>query len=716
MNKNDKGKSRSGIFRQPGTFLKYLVFGIRNINYLKMYRKAFQQHRQVKTVLMLDNRELGKLSYKDAVYQQRIREFNQAMIELTRGRWYATRAMETRAREDWDKAFQSFGKSQKLGEKLCDLLHAGVSTPIVYEPAILSSNGTEILFADGVPLVPEINPVVILQGSDYDLGYQYAQQLIQVFGLWILQQKAKRTFTEAERGVIREWEQQLKEYAPEILGMCEGWAAGATDAGVPMTYDDVLELWTGCLPPAADYFGIGEFPPRLRAFACSGAAAWGRATVDGKLVTGSAGDHDCTYMVTIVAFPETGNNFIHTVFGATGDVSTAGQMYMMGHPGMNNKGLAYVEHGGEARMIEPKAHWGYGIRRGASVFHILRFANNAKEAREMELSYPVGDIGRPMGSVGGFYADSTYGYVMESRKDPVAVREAGLMGETDFLYANNSALHPDANKAVWMQKEKANWAWDPHGGWHPIKFVYFTPFSRGRAEAQLRGALNMMYHNSYGRNLYLFDMLNRGVGKIDVEYMKMLYRQSGTVPPGSWEEITGAYKESGRWGDVISTGNPSNALVAIMKPDNGDEGIYALCVGTAARGQEPTGPDFGNPIYGETNAFWELKLSSSPAGVAAYARQRAQEYADLARSELAKLQSSDVAYGPLKDLLSLAQSEVRSGESCESAAKNTAGNESIYNWARATRAFTRAQIRALQVYQALVPPSNKPVGQVNASK
>lgn len=123
---------------------------------------------------------------------------------------------------------------------------------------------------------------------------------------------------------------------------------------------------------------------------------------------------------------------------------------MMGHPEMNSKGLAYVEHGGELRMIEPKKYWGYGIHRGTSVFHILRFANSAREAYNMELSWPVGDIGWPMGSVGGFYADGTYGYVIESRKEPIVIRKSGLLGETSYIFANNSAMHPDAGKAGWM--------------------------------------------------------------------------------------------------------------------------------------------------------------------------------------------------------------------------------------------------------------------------
>jgi hypothetical protein len=36
------------------------------------------------------------------------------------------------------------------------------------------------------------------------------------------------------------------------------------------------------------------------------------------------------------------------------------------------------------------------------------------------------------------------------------------------------------------------------------------------------------------------------------------------------------------------------------------------------------------------------------------------------------------------------------------AAKNVTGNEGVYEWARATRSFTRSQVRALQVCNVLL--------------
>jgi hypothetical protein len=654
---------------------------------------------------VLANIELAKLNYADPFYAQWLNEFNQAMIELIKGKWYAAQAMETQSRTDWNNAFQSLRKAQTMGQELERLLRTGDTTTIDNKKAVLSSVGTEITCADGIPLVPEINPIVILQGSDFEMGYQYAQQVIQIFGPWLMRRKTRRIFTKEECSYIRQWEVQIQQFAPEILEMCRGWTAGATDAGVPMSYDDVLEIWTGHEPPSQNYMGVQPGKPReLPRPACSGVAAWGRATVDSKLVAGASGDHDCTYMVTIVSFPQTGNAFVYTPFSAIGDVPEVGQVFMMGHPGMNNRGLAYIEHGGEMRMIEPKEEWGYGIRKGTSAMHVLRFANSAKEALEMELSLSVGDVGRAMGSVGGFYADSTYGYVLESRRNPIIVREARVMGEIDYLYANNSAMHPEADKAGWMQQDKEYWAWDEHGGWYTTKFTEFSLLNAIRMKPAERTlmALRNMYKNSCGRGRYVYGMLSQAIGCVDLDFMKRLYRQSGTFPPGTLKEIRERYNRTGEWGEY-SIGHATNALVAVMKPDNGSEGLYALCVGTAARGLTPNSPTRATPIYGETNAFWEIRLADSPMGVTAAARQRAQEIVQKAGSHLSMLKTTEAAFALLKELLNLAQSELNKGLTHEDAAKRATGNEGLYEWARATRSFTRAQVHALQVYQALVP-------------
>jgi hypothetical protein len=265
-------------------------------------------------------------------------------------------------------------------------------------------------------------------------------------------------------------------------------------------------------------------------------------------------------------------------------------------------------------------------------------------------------------------------------------------------------MHPEADKAGWMQTDKENWAWDAQGGWYPSKFTAFSLMNalKMKPEERTLMALYNMYKNSCGRGQYVYGMLSQAIGSIDLDFMKSLYRQSGSFPPGTLKEIRERYNRTGEWGEY-SVGHATNALVAVIKPDNGSEGLYALCVGTAARGLAPNSPTRAMPIYGETNAFWEIRLADSPEGVATASRQRAQETIQLAGSQLSKLNTTDVAFSQLKELLNLAKSELNKGLTHEDAAKRSTGNEGVYEWARATRAFTRAQVRGLQVCQALVP-------------
>ena len=686
--------------QQFDTIWKYTKFIFKNIKAFRASRRLYD----ARINLSLANMDIGKMTYHDPIYAQRVKEFNQVMVELVRGKWLAACAMEAKDTDDvkrlWEQAFVTIRMSKEHSQQLLESLQTKSQEPLNFPEAVLSQDGTEILFAEGAPLVPEINPIVILQGSDFEMGYQYAQQLVQIYGKWILERKSGKQFTADELACLRQWEAQLKIHAPEILRMCDGWSAGAKDLGIPMNYEDVLDIWTGHRPPAQIYLGLGDGEPFMAPPYCSGAAAWGKATVDGSLVTVSTGDHDCHHMATIIAFPETGNNFMLTPFGATGDLPKLGGTYMFGHPGMNNQGLAYVEHGGMPKMVEPKSEWGYGIRMGAAVFHILRFANSAREAREMELSMPVGDVGSGgFGSVGGFWADSEYGYIIDSRKDPVIIREAGDCGETDFLYATNHPLHKDSGQAPWIQADKDFWHYDPHGGWYgdyrPIKKI-------GIDEEVIIQSLGNGFISSRDRSLYLFNILDRAVGKIDFEYMKMVNRQSCTLPAKTWKESVDYFKKTGQWTNV-TTGHASNADVVVTKPARGDQGRYALCIGTAKRGLAPCMPTWCSPIFNETNAYWEVQLASTPKDVAKCAGQKAAEYIEQACNLLADLDVKDPAYEPLEELMAQAESEFEIGFLNESNI-----DPDLSQFAKSTRAFTRAQVRALQVIQALQPSPATP--------
>ena len=62
-----------------------------------------------------------------------------------------------------------------------------------------SASGPDVVSASG-SLPPGITPVVVLQGSDYNMGYQYAQQVIAYFGTWFFQRTpgVYEPFTDAQ--------------------------------------------------------------------------------------------------------------------------------------------------------------------------------------------------------------------------------------------------------------------------------------------------------------------------------------------------------------------------------------------------------------------------------------------------------------------------------------------------------------------------------------
>jgi len=301
----------------------------------------------------------------------------------------------------------------------------------------------EVPYAGEVPLVPNVRPVIILQGSDYEMGYQHVQQLIQIFGAYYLKGAADIKHSKRELETLKELEQKIKEYTPWIIDYLKGMAAASKDAGIPMTFENIL----------AHFSSRSNVPPEESE--CSGFAAWGSATKDGKLICGGSGDHEIRlsskyryrYEIILFFYPESGNNFV--LSPPSGGA---------GHPGMNNKGVIYVHHGStnscpsRSRLVGRNP--GNGVPRIFTLLNTLRFAETTNEAKDMVLSVPGGLIG-------GLWADvNGNALVIESTDNPRIIRKPGDHGERNFIYATNNLL----------SKEFKN-CWDPLP--HGQKVVYF---------------------------------------------------------------------------------------------------------------------------------------------------------------------------------------------------------------------------------------------------
>ncbi|QRG06241.1 hypothetical protein EZH22_25260 [Xanthobacter dioxanivorans] len=689
-----------------------------------------QLRSQAHYAVLKANKALVLRGWDDPVYVAGRQALDQVMVLLNQAKWglgridgtYAdfqssdTRAVPAEAVAD------GFETVRTHAEKIAAACLEGRPPEGLRGPA-LESHGAEILFAGEVPLVPTICPVVVLAGSNRDMGRQYARQVIEIYGEWIFRHQAQRSFGADEASEIAKWEEQLARHAPDILDFVRGWAEGASDSGVPMSYQQVLAIWTGTLPPSnkvrpmalaltdahnnvstAAYLGVSAAVLDHDDM-CSGACAWGEGTPHGKLVAGATTDHDCTFQATIIAYPESGNSFIYTPFSVNGSIPVLGRFFMAGHPGMNSRGLAYVHHGG-ANTGEPREEWGYGLRRGSATFHLLQFAATAAEARDIQIGWPVGDTAISLGTVGGLFADAGYGCSIEARPgSPHApapiIREAtydALGRGYSFLYATNNAIDP---RSRWLNAAPAEGClYNLAGGWHT-----FDPkaiFSGDAGEAFRR----LSSKNSEGRNRQFYASFMAGYGRIDATYMMAVYRHSGAIPHGDYDEVCAEWHKGAQWN--CSAAHRANAFTVVMEPDAVGTGKYHACVGPANRAVACRDPGHGYYYFDETNAFWTLTLAATPEEVA-------QDAGKTARSEIGRADrmfeglSRDFAGRTLLGgYLDLAKAALKEAEALSAGMDLTDRDARLARLAKMTRCFTRAQVRARQVIEAIQPPPTDP--------
>ncbi|MDD5702389.1 MAG: hypothetical protein PHU23_10120 [Dehalococcoidales bacterium] len=526
----------------------------------------------------------------------------------------------------------------------------------------------EIEFSNGVPLVPNVCPVILLSGSDYDMGYQYTQQLCQIFGSWILE-KQQRQLAGNEITDLKAYQSHLEKHTPEFMDIFRGMAAAAADAGIPVTFDEVLANHTldfGGYPVFPDIHPAAEQKENTRGDDCSGFAAWGSATRERKLICGASADHDTRTELVVMVLPEKGNKYIYrTSHPATHSI----------HPGMNNRGLAYVHHGsGLYGKDEP----GTGVPDILSAQHTLRFASNADEASEMQLAYPHGI------RASGLWADKGGRALVLECRNPQTVRRPGDNGERDFLYVTNNSLNPDLKHLL-----ENHFGWEllyiPHGGWNTDDM------------------------NSVRRNLCMWNALHNYHGDIDLDFVKMLWRLPSRPPdyPSLEEAENALYRTKGLgWDTHIN--NLANGMVGIMQPDDGDKGLYHACAGPAGRQAEPLTAGWHYYPIKATHTFFEIQLAASPVEIAGAARMRAKYDLYDANRELRKLTCRDVPYASLDAIFNQAATEIQKGEYYLGLNKGASGSASVCYLAKAVRAFTRCQAYARQVFESLIPPASKP--------
>jgi hypothetical protein len=357
----------------------------------------------------------------------------------------------------------------------------GGQRPASADQARHAKGTPEVAVADGVPIPPAVRPVIVASGSDFDIGYQYFRQLGQIFGPEVLQEMQNPAgFSDEQLVALRAYQWYLKQYMPELIEEFKGMAAGATDAGVPLSYTEVLASNIASTKAFPGTEPSGSQDDTLPSSGCSGFAAWGSTTKDGKLICAGSQDDEHRYGHLLMVFPETGNDYIVNLSPRwAGDPA-----HDVAHPGMNNKGLCYVHHGAGVPGNEEEGYASLGAMLWS--MHTLRFANTAAQALQMQLSYPSG------ARVHGLWADTSGDAFNIECRDPQTVRRAGENGEQDFIYATNNCLTKKIKPTqhIWLV-EDLGWklTYVPHGGW------------TGMDEDAVRRNLDMwnMLHNYHGQ-------------------------------------------------------------------------------------------------------------------------------------------------------------------------------------------------------------------------
>ena len=530
----------------------------------------------------------------------------------------------------------------------------------------------------GLPVPRSIMPVIILQGTDYNMGYQYAQQTNQLFGSAFLKKMQKPAgFTDTQIVALKAYQWYIQKTTPEFIDMFKGMAQAATDAGVTLSYTEVLANYVGTTRYAGtEPGGSGDatLPPTLT---CSHWAAWGKTTTDGRLITGQAMDlpsGETVDYVAVVAYPSSGNAFINVV--TPGSLNSNPVM-----PGINNKGVSTGGNAGEAQRAVDRGVPGYNVKAGL-IMHMLRYANSAADARDMWLSYHVnGSWNVTISDVSG------NAFVLETTGAFQNVRKPGDFGEGAFIYSRNNYFTDEGGKAN-LNGQPGKFY--PHGGWAP----------NPQTDTADPGNINDVQIASVRTNQTMYNMLSEYKGHVDLNFAEMMFRFTGVMPQDPWD--IAAFRAT-KAKAYETPGTLNDGFVTVSQPANGDTGVMYVCTGPVGTVLSPyeAGPADDCYEIANTHTFYSLALAGSPSSMIASSQFAAKRAIAWAYQKLMWKHYGDVGFEGLQALFSEANTEYSEGANWVSLVRSASGNQQQLDQANAATCFGRAQAHAEQISEAL---------------
>jgi len=214
---------------------------------------------------------------------------------------------------------------------------------------VTTENGSKISIYDKAfllerPQLPYFPPILHVQGTPYEMGYQHGilladriQELISgmgspmmfLLGGWNPESGEKPTQQQLEIGkaicrlaIDKCFVGPIKEKAPDYYEEIRGMADGLKAVGSPVGFDEVfaaialaeLSQSQGLVMKLAGEFASMQASSEDFSKDCSDFAAWGKATKDGKLIHGTNYDNEDFTIgrngVVLIAKPQSGNAFL----------------------------------------------------------------------------------------------------------------------------------------------------------------------------------------------------------------------------------------------------------------------------------------------------------------------------------------------------------------------------------------------------------------------